>query len=396
MSRSPGNPDGHTCCVPQCHGPQCQRIRQIAKQLDLEISTHEFLVNGSESKDTIGIGATSPQFDVKLLPSEGLEQAASRLHHINLSLQELLVHMKTTQGQKPHTASVLEILGLPTKQQGAQVLPPGRVLNNHQNPSSHGHASLPPPSPVSLNTPIPSNTPLKNNQHSPIQTTPSAQSAHLQDLQHQLSVKTLAMQTLQHEYDALIQKLERQRTKCATLEKKFEVSDAEICGLSNDKDRLELHIEVLEKQIEKLHVDRDEARKASSASAAQYLLIMEMAGRLQGKAVSNGGGASSTLGTAAEGGKSWEKERERLLKRIEELEATVVVGGGAFMRYSEPGAIEEKSQHSVMSELQEEVQKLRERNVMLEKGLVAAKQAALTLAAHGNNVGLVLNKALEP
>jgi hypothetical protein len=78
-----------------------------------------------------------------------------------------------------------------------------------------------------------------------------------------------------------------------------------------------------------------------------------------------------------------------LLKRIADLEATVVVGGGAFMRYSEQGILEEAAK------TREEVRKLRERNATLEKGLVAAKQAALTLAAHGNNVGVVLNKAME-
>jgi predicted nuclease with TOPRIM domain len=234
--------------------------------------------------------------------------------------------------------------------------------------------------------------PPQSNQFSPIQASPSAQAAHLKDLQHQLSVKTLAMQTLQHDHDALIQKLERQRIKCATLEKKFAVSDSEICALSNDKDRLELHVEILEKQIEKLNADRDEARKASAASSAQYLMIVEMAGRLQGKALSNGdasSASSSSSGVVAEDGKPWGKEREGLLKRIADLEATVVVGGGAFMRYSEQGILEEAAK------AQQEVRKLRERNAILEKGLVAAKQAALTLAVHGNNVGVVLNKALE-
>jgi hypothetical protein len=200
----------------------------------------------------------------------------------------------------------------------------------------------------------------------------------LQDLQHSLSVKTLALHTLQREFDSLLQKLERQRTKCATLEKKFEVSDAEIIGLSNEKDRLEENAEMLERQLAKMRADRDEARRANSASAAQYLKIVEMAGRLQGKA-----GSSSSV--AADGERSWERQREELLARVRELETA------AERRSSSPST----SSGEKETQLAEEIRTLRERNAKLEKGLVSAKQAALLLAAQGQNVGMVLHKALE-
>jgi chromosome segregation ATPase len=213
-------------------------------------------------------------------------------------------------------------------------------------------------------------------QQSPLESTSSVHTAHLQDLQHSLSVKTLAFQTLQREFNSLLQKLERQRTKCATMEKKFEVSDAEIIGLSNEKDRLEENVEMLESQLEKMRNDRDEARRANSESAAQYLRIVEMAGRLQGKA---GGG------TTAESGKPWEKEREELLTRVKELESAAGVGSSSPLTPSS-----EKD-----TQIAEEVRNLRERNAKLEKGLASAKQAALLLAAQGQNVGMVLHKALE-
>jgi predicted nucleic acid-binding Zn-ribbon protein len=116
----------------------------------------------------------------------------------------------------------------------------------------------------------------------------------------------LALQTLQREYDSLLLKLERQRIKSQTLEKKFEVSDAEINSLTDEKERLVGQVQAFETKIEELQVARDEARKMSADSAAQYMKIVEMAGRLQGKGV--------------EDKKLWEKERHSLLKRVAELE----------------------------------------------------------------------------
>lgn len=160
------------------------------------------------------------------------------------------------------------------------------------------------PSPTSLNLPVPpslsSISPPSAYPHS------AAHAAHLQDLQHQVSVKTLALQTLQREYDSLLQKLERMRTKCATLEKKFEVSDAEINSLTDERERLEKQVETLEKQLEDAQNARDEARSTSAEQASQYMKIMEMAGRLQAQ--------------AAEDRRKWETEKESLLSKVAELQ----------------------------------------------------------------------------
>jgi predicted nucleic acid-binding Zn-ribbon protein len=150
-----------------------------------------------------------------------------------------------------------------------------------------------PPSLPSISSPSPINS-------------SSAHLAHLQDLQHQVTVKQLALQTLQREYDSLLQKLERQRTKSQALEKKFEVSDAEINSLTDEKERLAGQVQLLETQVEELQQARDEARKMGADSVTQYMKIVEMAGRLQGRGVDDK--------------KSWEKERENLLSRISELE----------------------------------------------------------------------------
>ena len=174
--------------------------------------------------------------------------------------------------------------------------------------------------------------------------TPSAAHlAHLQDLQHQVSVKQLALQTLQREYDSLLQKLERQSIKCQTLEKKFEVSDAEINSLTDEKERLASQVQSLEVQVEDLQVARDEARKMGADSAAQYMKIVEMAGRLQGKGV--------------EDKKGWEKERDILLRRIADLEGGLPPHSGysslAGSSHQSPGPREQGG--SPMGQLSEQV-----------------------------------------
>lgn len=163
------------------------------------------------------------------------------------------------------------------------------------------------PSPTSLILPAP---PINHPSTSPptAYSPAAAQVAHLQDLQHQVSVKTLALQTLQREYDNLLQKLERMRTKCATLEKKFEVSDVEINSLTDEKERLEKQVETLEKLLEEAQNARDEARSTSSEQASQYMKIMEMAGQLQAQ--------------ATEERKKWETERARMLAKLAESESS--------------------------------------------------------------------------
>lgn len=129
---------------------------------------------------------------------------------------------------------------------------------------------------------------------------------HFQDLQHQVTVKTLALQTLQREYDALLAKLERQRTKCLTLEKKFAVTDVEINALTDDRERLLSQVQTLEAQTEDLTKARDDARKDMAESGRQYIRIVEMANRLQAQ--------------SAEERKKWDDERKELTERIQMLE----------------------------------------------------------------------------
>ncbi|KIW93578.1 uncharacterized protein Z519_06183 [Cladophialophora bantiana CBS 173.52] len=150
-------------------------------------------------------------------------------------------------------------------------------------------------------------------QYSPT-TTQAAHNAHLQDLQHQISTKTLALQTLQREHDQLLAAFSRSQIRCTALDKKSQVSDHEINTLSEDKIRLQQQVEALEIQVQELVKSRDEAHQQSSADGAQWRQIVAMSSQLQLK------GADEARRFKLER-EAWERERSSLQKRIEELES---------------------------------------------------------------------------
>jgi DNA repair exonuclease SbcCD ATPase subunit len=259
------------------------------------------------------------------------------------------------------------------------------------------------PSPSSMNFPNPAILPPISPPHSHVQT--STQASHLQDLQHQVSIKTLAYQTLQREYDSLLQKLERQRTKCATLEKKFEVSDVEINSLTDEKEKLQVQIAGFEAQVEELQQSRDEARRQLVANGAQYMRIMEMASRLQAQ--------------GAEDRRHWEVEKGELEGRIKTLEEAMVTGpewpdashrnepGRGNLAPSPPmsSAWQMSSSTSSSAEtvtvLRAEIGRLRARTQSLEQALQAMRDesvsiqvAAQTIVASGGKMKEAIDTGL--
>ncbi|KAK7538620.1 uncharacterized protein J3D65DRAFT_336771 [Phyllosticta citribraziliensis] len=189
-------------------------------------------------------------------------------------------HASPTTASRPHP-------GL----SAAQISPPAPAHQASRMLPSPTSSHIPPPSTIQS---FPSPPPSLSQPQS------SAHLAHLAALQHQISLKTLALQTLRQEYDALLAKLDRQRTKCSTLEKKFAVSDVELNALTVDKEELESKTQALEQQVEELRESRDEARRGEVRTSAQYRTIVEMASRLQKG--------------AAEERRAWAAEREALVR----------------------------------------------------------------------------------
>jgi hypothetical protein len=229
------------------------------------------------------------------------------------------------------------------------------------------------PSPSSLNYPNPHSLPPISSPSAAAQN--SAQTSHLHDLQHQISLKTLALQTLQREYDSLLQKLERQRTKCATLEKKFEVSDVEINTLTEDREMLQAQNIALETQVEELQQIRDETRRQLIVNGAQYMRIMEMANLLQAQ--------------SAEDKKRWEAEKAGLQQRITVLEEAMVTG--AIERDPPPPSTTmtpsvdqsttalSSTSFETLNVLRNEIGRLRERTQTLEAALRTMREESVTI-----------------
>lgn len=247
-------------------------------------------------------------------------------------------HTAPGSAQSPQTSSGSSIYGPGQSPLQSHVL--GRSLPSP--PGSHfPHTGLPP---------------LTQNHVSASQ---AAHASHLQDLQHQISTKTLALQTLQREHDQLLAAFSRSQIRCNTLDKKSQVSDHEINSLSEEKLRLQQQVESLEAQVEELSKARDEVQRQSTADGAQWRQIMAMSSQLQTK-----GAEEARIHKAAKD--AWDLEREELERRIRELEGGAATGsiprGSAHADVTSSTVGDEDAINSnSLESLREEIARLRHR-----------------------------------
>jgi hypothetical protein len=86
----------------------------------------------------------------------------------------------------------------------------------------------------------------------------------------------------------------------------------------------------------------------------------------------------------------WERERERLVRRVEELERAVE----AEDRPVKPDA-DEAVKDDPVEKLEEDLRMLRLRNAKLEEVFLAGKEAALAVAAQSQSMSDMLTAALD-
>ncbi|KAK3114843.1 hypothetical protein LTR53_006423 [Teratosphaeriaceae sp. CCFEE 6253] len=160
----------------------------------------------------------------------------------------------------------------------------GRPLRPLPSPSSLAYphsaaASLPPP------TVHPGSPALSYQASASIHTTSanSVTSAHIADLQHQVTLKSLSLQTLQSEYSSLLQKFQRERVKSQTIEKKTTVSEQEVNDLTGRNEELTELVKGLESQLEDSERKRDGERADATKEKEQWGRMLDMSGRLQAK-----------------------------------------------------------------------------------------------------------------
>lgn len=188
--------------------------------------------------------------------------------------------------------------------------PPGASGFRPHSPTHTQRSSRTLPSPPNAQYPTPGFSGSSQFSAASVQ---AAHTSHLQDLQHQISTKTLALQTLQREHDQLLAAFSRSQIRCNTLDKKSQVSDHEINILSEEKIRLQQQVESLEANVDELVKSRDEVHQQSSADGAQWRQIMAMSSQLQIK------GAEDTRKHKADR-EAWEEDRAALQERIRDLE----------------------------------------------------------------------------
>ncbi|EMC94488.1 hypothetical protein BAUCODRAFT_35707 [Baudoinia panamericana UAMH 10762] len=140
-------------------------------------------------------------------------------------------------------------------------------------------ASLPAPT-VHPGSPAPSYPPSASVHTA---STSSATSAHIADLQHQVTLKSLALQTLQSEYSSLLQKLQREKVKSQTIEKKTNVSEQEVNDLTGKNEDLSEQVKSLEMQLYESDRKRDVERAETVKEKEQWGRMLDMGSRLQAK-----------------------------------------------------------------------------------------------------------------
>lgn len=113
--------------------------------------------------------------------------------------------------------------------------------------------------------------------------TSAAASQHIADLQHQITLKSLSLQTLQSEYTSLLQKSQRDRLKSQTFEKKAIAADSEINDLTTRNEDLAEQVRTLETQLEECERKREMERSDAVREKDQWGRMLEMSGRLQAK-----------------------------------------------------------------------------------------------------------------
>lgn len=203
--------------------------------------------------------------------------------------------------------------------------PPPAPTSNRQLPSPPGRSLS---SPTSLNLPSPSatphgtipqavNLPPPSSLHAGYlpsigtsQSSDSALQAHTAALQHEVSVQKIAFSSLQGEHDKLLAAYSRSQTRASALEKKHNVSDAEIISLTEEKLRLQAQVLDLERDVEDLTRSRDACRQSAVQEGVQYVEIVRQASHLEER--------------TAEERKKWNELKEEMEKQIDAFKSTRV------------------------------------------------------------------------
>lgn len=198
---------------------------------------------------------------------------------------------------------------------------------------------------------------------------------HAADLQRQITLKTLTLQTLQSEYSSLLAKFHRERTRSQTIEKKAQAAEKEINTLTSQNEDLTDQASRLDEALTASDAKFDELRADFAREKKQFVSILGNGSKLMERYVADR--------------RAWSKERaelqgpERRLREGHVDEAALLLGPADGLQ---SGAVEgdeaqdgvggtaEKEQQLVQLGLRRKVLDLMDCNEGLTTELAALKE----------------------
>ncbi|KAI9891786.1 MAG: hypothetical protein M1814_002351 [Vezdaea aestivalis] len=220
--------------------------------------------------------------------TQPIDQMRRRIDSLERERDDALMRVQRASTDDPRTPDISSVSSAFGQHQRRRSLlsDPASLVQSPVRPTTFSQMAAPPARvPQSPTTPSLAPLPPLNTTTNSAMLSPTA--THIQDLQHKVSTKTLALQSLQQEHDHLLAALSRAQSRCSTLERKFQASDDEITNLSDERTKLSVSVEALEGQVESLLEARDEARKQSVVNGGQYMKIMSMASKLEAQAATD-------------------------------------------------------------------------------------------------------------
>lgn len=146
----------------------------------------------------------------------------------------------------------------------------------------------------------------------------------------------MAYQTLQGEMTSLLQKLERDKVRGQTIEKKSAVAEKEVNELTTRNEELMEQLKVLETQLEEAEKKREAEQTKAQQDKEQWGRMLELSGRLHAQA---------------------DAERKRLLEEKKASEERATQSKGMTSQPAEEGARRQSEAQGELSRIQQEAVK---------------------------------------
>lgn len=223
--------------------------------------------------------------------------------------------------------------------------------------------------------------------HTP--STNSVTSAHIADLQHQVTLKSLGLRSLEAEYASLLQKLQRERVKSQTIEKKTSVADQEVNDLTSKNEELTEHVKTLEAQVEGLEEKRELERVEVAKDKEQWGRMLDMSGRIQAK--------------HSEERQKLKDENDDLIRLISDREGQPTPSSGqegssftttSLLRHMEGSKIKPKDGFDDVTALKRNIEELTSRNLSLRSVLTSLQSQSESIDETVRSFAEATRKAL--